>query len=174
MSPKETQSAENKRSLSELREIVETVAAFATSEGGTVRIGVDPQGNAVGIQIGGGTLEQLANSIKMNTDPPQYPSITTEGNDSSAIVAIAVEESPIKPVMAYHRPVKRVGRTNQFLSRKETHRLLESTTGWSWDALPCQGFGLDDVDRQAIMVSSEGQARKPLLTPRTSSPALSY
>jgi len=146
----ETESIEYKRSLSELREIVETVAAFATSTGGTVMIGIDPQGNSVGVQIGSGTLEQLANSIKLNTDPPQYPSITFAGDESSATIVVAVEESPIKPVMAYHRPVKRVGRTNQLLSRQETHRLLESTTGRSWDSLPCRGFALDDVDRRAI------------------------
>jgi len=147
----ETESIEYKRSLSELREIVETVAAFATSAGGAVEIGVDPSGKRVGVELGSGTLEQLANSIKQNTDPPQYPSITFEGDEGSAIIVIAVEASPIKPVMAYHRPIKRVGRSNQFLSREETHRLLENTTGRSWDSLPCRGLSLDGIDRQAVV-----------------------
>ena len=150
MKTSETQSVEYKRSLSELREIVETIAAFATSTGGTVLIGVGPDGNKVGVQIGSGTLESLANDIKLNTDPPQYPSVTVEGDQSSAVITVTVEESPIKPVMAYHRPMKRVGRTNQHLSREETQRLMEVTTGRSWDALPCQGFSLADVDRRAL------------------------
>ena len=151
MNQGETESIEYKRSLSELREIVETVAAFATSAGGKVEIGVDPSGKRVGVELGSGTLEQLANSIKQNTDPPQYPSITFEGDECSAVIVIAVEASPIKPVMAYHRPIKRVGRSNQFLSREETHRLLENTTGRSWDSLPCRGLSLDGIDRQAVM-----------------------
>ena len=151
MNQGETESIEYKRSLSELREIVETVAAFATSTGGTVEIGLDPIGKRVGVELGSGTLEQLANSIKQNTDPPQYPSITFEGDEGSAIIVIAVEASPIKPVMAYHRPIKRVGRSNQFLSREETHRLLENTTGRSWDSLPCRGLSLDGIDRQAVV-----------------------
>ena len=151
MNQGETESIEYKRSLSELREIVETVAAFATSAGGAVEIGVDPSGKRVGVELGSGTLEQLANSIKQNTDPPQYPSITFEGDEGSAIIVIAVEASPIKPVMAYHRPIKRVGRSNQFLSREETHRLLENTTGRSWDSLPCRGLSLDGIDRQAVV-----------------------
>ncbi len=150
MKDKETESTEYKRSLAELREIVETVAAFATSTGGTLRVGIEPQGDSVGVQIGAGTLEQLANSIKLSTDPPRYPSITFEGSESSAIIVITVEESPVKPVMAYHRPMKRVGRTNQVLSREETHRLLEHTTGRSWDSLPCRGLDLEGIDHQAI------------------------
>jgi ATP-dependent DNA helicase RecG len=66
------------------------------------------------------------------------------------VVRVQVEESPIKPVWAFGRPYKRVGRTNQALSREETQRLVEVTTGRTWDAFPCVGLTVEALDRRAI------------------------
>ena len=70
----ESDSLELKRSLGERREIVETAAAFANASGGIILVGVSPQQEIIGIQIGTDTLESLANSIKQNTDPAVLPS----------------------------------------------------------------------------------------------------
>jgi ATP-dependent DNA helicase RecG len=150
MNATESDHVENKQSLNEWREIVETVAAFATARGGTIRIGIGPAGGRVGVQLGSRSLENLADQIKTNTEPPQYPTIAVEGEESAAVVAVRVEESPIKPVWAFSRPFKRVGRTNQRLTADETRWLTEQTTGRTWDALACEGFRLEDIDRQAV------------------------
>lgn len=148
----ESETTENKQSLSEWKAVVDSVAAFATATGGVIRIGVSPDGRSVGVQLGANTLEKLANDIKLNTDPPQFPSITFEGPESSTIVIVAVQQSPIKPVWAFGRPLKRVGRTNQALSREETTRLTQTTTGRTWDSLVFPGFGVDQVSRPAVEV----------------------
>ena len=150
MTHSESELIENKTSLNEWREVVESVAAFATSKGGTVLVGVDPNGKRVGVQIGRTTIEDLANKIKTNTDPPQYPSISVDGPDHSAVIVILAEENPIKPVWAFGRPVKRVGRTNQRLSREEAQRMAEATTGRTWDALPCLEFHKEDVEKKYV------------------------
>ena len=126
------------------------MAAFVTAIGGVIRFGVAPDGRRVGTQIGANTLENLANDIKRNTDPPQFPSTTFDGPESSAVVIVTVQQSPIKPVWAFGRPFQRVGRTNQVLSREETRRLTEQTTGHTWDSLPCPGFGTDQISRSVI------------------------
>lgn len=146
----ESQFVEHKQTLSELKSIIESVAAFATCQGGTIRIGIGPNGEAVGVQIGRTTLEDLARDIKLNTDPPQFPSITFDGERQSAIITIRVEGSMIKPVFAYGRPYKRVGPSNQKLTRDEVQRLIEQTTGHTWDTLPCQGLTIDILDTVAI------------------------
>lgn len=146
----ESEIIENKLSLSERKEIVESVAAFATASGGTIRIGVSNDGRRVGVQIGSRTLEDLANYIRDNTTPPQFPSISFDGSNDSAVITVSVEESPVKPVWAFGRPLKRVGRTNQRLSPDETKRLMEVTTGRTWDALPCPGLTLNDIDRGLV------------------------
>lgn len=73
MSSPESQFVEHKQSLGELKAIIESVAAFATYQGGTIRIGIRPNGDQVGIQLGRTTLEDLTFDIKLNTDPPQFP-----------------------------------------------------------------------------------------------------
>jgi len=166
MSRLETQSREDKQSLNEWREVIESVAAFATSKGGIVRIGIGPKGENAGVQLGKGTLEDLSNKIKQNTDPPQYPSMSVEGPEESAIIVIRVEESPIKPVWAFGRPLKRVGRTNQHLSREEAQRMAEATTGRTWDALPSESFHLKEISKEYIRDFQKrvGQAQVPVQT----------
>ena len=148
--PPESETVEWKQSLGEWKEIVETCAAFATASGGTVYVGISPKGERVGVQIGQGTLEDLANKIKLNTDPPQFPSIEVLGPERSAVIQIHVEQNPVKPVWAFGRPVKRVGRTNQLLRRDEAHRLLEATTGRTWDACACDDFLTRDISQKAV------------------------
>ncbi len=150
MNTKESETTENKLSLSERKEITESVAAFATASGGVVRVGVNNDGVRIGVQIGNRTLEDLANYIRDNTDPPQFPSISYDSVDSTAVIAVTVEESPVKPVCAFARPLKRVGRTNQKLSREETKRLMEVTSGRTWDSLPCRGLTVDGIDRELV------------------------
>ncbi len=146
----ESQIVEWKQSFGEWKEIVKTCAAFATSDGGTIYIGRAPNGRRLGVSLGKRTLEDLANKIKINTDPPQFPSIKVDGDPSSAIVEIRVEPNPIKPVWAFGRPVKRVGRTNQLLRREEAQRMLETSTGRTWDALVCESFTRRDVDMKVV------------------------
>lgn len=146
----ETEQIEYKRSLAETREVIETVAAFATAGGGIIEVGVSPDGKESRVAIGKKTLELLANQIKENTSPPQYPSITYEGPEHSAIIRINVEESPVKPVWAYNTPIKRVGRTNQRIAPDEAKRLMEITLGRTWDAMICEDMGVKDIDPDAI------------------------
>jgi ATP-dependent DNA helicase RecG len=148
--PSESDRVEWKESLGEWKEIVGTCAALATARGGTIYVGVASDGSTKGIQIGKGTLEDLSNKIRLNTDPPQFPAIEMTEMETKKLLTIHVEESPIKPVWAFGRPVKRVGRTNQFLRRDEAYRLMTATTGRTWDALPCEGFTAKDIDRKAV------------------------
>jgi ATP-dependent DNA helicase RecG len=148
--PPESETVEWKQSLGEWREIVETCAAFATSRGGTIYVGMSPGGEPVGVQIGAGTIEDLANKIKINTDPSQYPAIDISHHKEKALIEVRTESNPVKPVWAFGRPVKRVGKTNQFLRRDEVQRLVENTAGRSWDAFTCQAFTSRDVDKTAV------------------------
>src|SRR5579871_1214498 len=129
---------------------VRAIAAFATATGGVVRFGVEDDGRRVGVSLGRTTLEELANYIKQNTDPPQFPSITYEGPENSAVVTVAISESSIKPVWAFGRAYRRVGRTNQVLSREEAQRLADATTGRTWDALLCPGLDVAHLNRDAV------------------------
>ncbi len=146
----EYQNWENKQSLQEWKQVVESVAAFASAKGGTVRVGVAPDGTPVGVQLGKNSVEKLANDIKTNTDPTQFVSIAVRGEEESAVLEIVVDESPIKPVSAFNVPFQRVGRTNQKLNHTQVQKLVEATTNRSWDALPAPEFAPCDADFKAI------------------------
>jgi ATP-dependent DNA helicase RecG len=146
----EYQHIEYKQSLGEKHEATIALAAFATAQGGEVRFGIAPNGRRIGVQIGRTTLEELANYIRQNTDPPLFPDIAVEGDEASAVVVVRIEENPVKPVWAFGKPYKRVGRTNQSLSREETLRMTDVTRGFTWDALPCPGLTFDDLSRAEI------------------------
>lgn len=164
----ESETQEHKLSLNQWREVVETVAAMASAGGGCISIGIDPSGRPVGVQLGNRSLEQLADQIKTNTDPPQFPSIMQTTGAVATIVTVKVDESPVKPVWAFGRPMKRVGRTNQRLSREAAQRLQEATTGRTWDALPCPELSQADLDAGRIQ-RFLSRAGRTILTPPTSS-----
>jgi len=57
----ESETVQWKRSLGEWKEIVVATAAMASLHGGQICIGVEPTGRVCGVELGKGTLEDLAN-----------------------------------------------------------------------------------------------------------------
>ncbi len=98
MIPDEGQTVEWKESPGEHREMVHTCAAFATAQGGRIYIGVRDNGQIVGVQIGKGTLEGLANDIAQNTVPKLVPAIATIQESGQTVIVVEVRENPAKPV----------------------------------------------------------------------------
>jgi ATP-dependent DNA helicase RecG len=84
----ESETLELKRSLGELKEIVETAGAFANAFGGTILVGVSGQKEIIGVQIGSDTLESLANTLKQNTDPAVLPSISTAQVEGKQLIVL--------------------------------------------------------------------------------------
>ena len=81
----ESQQIEFKKSLAERKELLETISAFANSNGGKIFVGIEENKDGsvkeiVGIRIRGKEIENLSNEIKQNTDPVIFPSIEIEKN----------------------------------------------------------------------------------------------
>jgi ATP-dependent DNA helicase RecG len=129
----EGETVEWKRSLGEWKEIVIAAAAMASLHGGQICIGVEPTGRVSGVEIGKGTLEDLANKIAQGTSPRVAPSISSIRRNRKTIVLVSVPESTAKPVNAFDRPYRRSGKTNQRLSQEEAMRLFMSSRGVTWD-----------------------------------------
>ncbi|MBU3911988.1 MAG: ATP-binding protein [Candidatus Omnitrophica bacterium] len=89
----ERENLELKSSLSLMDEIIEAVSAFSNTEGGRIIVGVDNAGRIVGVQIGKGTIENLANRIAQNTDPRIHPKISVEEIEGKKIFVIEIKES---------------------------------------------------------------------------------
>lgn len=129
----ESERVEFKRTLGEWKEIVVATAAMASLHGGQFCIGVEPTGRVCGVELGKGTLEDLANKIAQGTSPRVTPSISSVSRDRKTVVIVSVPESTPKPVYAFDRPYRRAGKTNQRLFQDETMRLFMSSRGVTWD-----------------------------------------
>lgn len=168
----ESETLELKRSLGELREIIETVGAFANASGGTILVGLSPRKEIIGAQIGTDTLESLANTIKQNTDPAVLPSIFTVQVKGKQVIILQIEESSVKPVLAYNKPFKRVGCSNHILSSSEMAKLVLESDSTSWDAGIVERIDLSLIDDQIVQkfLTTAVQERNLNIEPQTSIP----
>ena len=150
ISKEESENLEFKSSLSESKEIIQTISAFVNKSGGEIIIGISDNKKILGNQIGRATMEDLANRIKENTDPKQFPEIKIKKIDNKKIIIIKVEESESKPIFAFGRAYKRVGKTNQRIFSEEIRKMSIKTEKIYWDEQICKGAKLDDIDEKKI------------------------
>ncbi len=144
----ESEKVELKPSLSQLNEIVETVAGFANSQGGKVFIGVSNRGEIIGLEIGKSTLEKLVNTIKQNTEPSQYPKVVVQAIGGKNFIEIIVPESKEKPVLAFGRAFKRVGKSTLKVDKDELELMVIEKRKVYFDAQICEGATLGDIDEE--------------------------
>jgi ATP-dependent DNA helicase RecG len=157
----ESEKLECKSSLGEWKEIVVTLAAFANKHGGRALVGVADDGSPLGLTIGKGALEDLANKIKNHTDPVLYPSINVRTFGPGEVIEIDVAESDNKPVFAFDHAYVRIGRTNQRLSNAAVRELIRRYTLPDFDAQCLPGRLAEyTLDSTFIRTAAKGLARR--------------
>ena len=157
---KESERIEFKQSLAESKDIVKTVAAFSNTHGGNIYVGIQDDGTVSGVEIGKNSVEKLANSIKQNTDPCIYPLINVKEKAGKKIIDITVSENDSKPVFAFGRAYKRVGKTNQRLGQNEIRKLSLQSANMSWDCQICRDASLEDIDEEKVRYFLKTAGRK--------------
>ena len=151
----ESQEIEFKKSLAERKELLETISAFANSNGGKIFVGIEENKDGsvkeiVGIRIKGKEIENLSNEIKQNTDPVIFPSIEIEKIMDKDVLMLEIQENPIKPVFVKGEVYKRVGRTNQKLSTLEIRKLTRESVDYNFTELVCEDAKLEDIAIEKI------------------------
>ena len=142
-----------KQSLAETDEVIEAAAAFANTEGGSIIIGVSPEGEVIGIQSGKGTVETLVNKIAQNTDPKLHPNVTVEEIDGKELLVVEVKESHDHLVLAFGRPYKRVGRSTVKMTKDEYERLIleKHKDKLYFDEQICKGAKITDISKGKLL-----------------------
>jgi len=146
----ESETVEFKPSLSQMDKIIGSISAFSNTKGGTLVIGVSDKGEVLGVDIGTRTIESLANQVKQNTDPMAYPSIRVDKSDKKHVVVIEVVEGKQKPVLAFGRAYRRVGKSNQKLGYDEIRNLALKTSKIYWDSRVCEDASFGDIDEVKV------------------------
>jgi len=146
----ESETLEFKKSLSEWKEIIETVSAFSNTKGGLIIVGVDDNGKIAGIGVGKGTIEDITNKILQNTEPRIYPEISLELVGDKKVLIIKVEKFPYDVVLAFGRPYKRVGKSTVRMAKDEyKRRILEIyKKEVQFDGQPLPEALLKDIDEE--------------------------
>ena len=94
---KENLNTEFKSSFND--EVIETLVAFANTNGGKVLVGVDNKGMPIKkFMIGDETVQQWINEIKTKTQPSLIPDSTIIDRVGGKVVELSVKEFPVKPV----------------------------------------------------------------------------
>ncbi len=152
----EGEQLEFKKSTSLQKEIIRSICAFANKSGGSILVGVKDDGQVIGQQVSDDTLNNLANSIKLNTDPKLYPIVRKVTVAEKDCIYIHIEESPLKPHFAFGRPYTRVGPTNQQLSPGAYELLLlERQNGYGFDHQLREDIAWEEIDEQAVYSFAE-------------------
>ena len=94
---KENLNTEFKSSFND--EVIETLVAFANTNGGKVLVGVDNKGMPIKkFMIGDETVQQWINEIKTKTQPSLIPDSTIIDRVGGKVVELSVKEFPVRPV----------------------------------------------------------------------------
>jgi len=148
----ETETVEFKKSLSEWKEIIETISAFSNTKGGIIFVGLDNDKKLIGVKLGKGTIEELTNKILISTEPKIYPEIKVVSREGKKIILIRVEKYPFDVVLAFGRPFKRVGKNTVRMGKDEyKKKILEiHKKEVYFDGQPLPEANLKDIDEQKL------------------------
>ncbi|HZN40780.1 MAG TPA: ATP-binding protein [Planctomycetota bacterium] len=168
----ESETLELKRTTGERRQAARTLCAMLNHRG-RVLFGVESDGRVIGQHIGNQTLEEIAQELG-EIDPPVYPSIERVpiGADREVLV-VSVSTGPNRPYSYKGQGYRRVGNTNQSLSRDEYDRmLLERVHGQQrWENQPAVGWSVADLDAAELLRTIEEALRRGRLAdPGTRAP----
>ena len=127
------------------REVIETAAAFANTNGGVILIGVSDKREINGITIGKETLRDVSNRISQATEPRVIVEVESVAVEGQSVLLVHIAETSIKPISVRGRCYKRVGNSNRVMSPQEIAQMHLNTVGQSWDQLLVTSAGIDDI-----------------------------
>jgi len=142
MTNKESQTVEYKQSWR--NDCLKAVSAFANSDGGVLYIGLDDQGNLVGLKSVKKLLEDIPNTIRNKLGI--IPSVELDKKD-----VIKVTVVPYSVPISYNgKYYLRSGSTVQELQGKDLADFLMKKSGSTWDDIVEERSGFNEIDNDFI------------------------
>lgn len=141
----ETQQAEYKSLWKD--EYLKWVCGFANAQGGVLSIGIDDEGQIVGVENAKKLLEDIPNKITATMGLIVDVDLKKENEKEYLIIHIPMSSVPV----AYHgKYYYRSGATLQELSGIALQDFLMRKMGLTWEAQAVGTATLDDIDPEAI------------------------
>jgi ATP-dependent DNA helicase RecG len=144
-SKSESQNVEFKKNWRD--EYLQWVCGFANAQGGTLYVGVDDDGNVVGVEKAKNLAEDIPNKIiSLMGIVPDVNILKRSGLEYLEIV-VKPSNVAISLNGVYHY---RCGATKQELRGTALQQFILKKMGMSWDDIVCKGATLKDIDRKAV------------------------
>ena len=151
----ESELVEFKRSSAETISAVQAVCAMLNHRGGRVLIGVAPKGQVLGQEVGARTIEDIAQRLR-EIEPPAFPSIDRVSvRGTREVIAITVGAGNSTPYTFRNRAYRRVGNTNEVMTRAAYDRLLleKLHSEERWENQPAPDWTIEDLDEREIRLT---------------------
>lgn len=142
----ETQSIEFKPNWRD--EYLKVISSFANADGGNLIIGVDDDGNPVGIKNSKKLLENIPNKVRNKLGI--IPSVNIEKRRNKEVVKVVIKLSSV-PISYDGKYYIRSGSTTQELKGKELVDFLLKKFGKTWDEVVEEKAEFDDLNRETIV-----------------------
>ena len=155
----ESQNIEYKESWRD--EYLKWLCGYANAQGGTLFIGIDDDGNVVGVDDSKQLAEALPNKITNALGIIADVDLNTkEGKD---FLTITVEKYP--SLISYHgRYYYRSGSVLREIAGKELDKALLKVQGITWDAIPLPKITVSDLKPEAIVLFKQKALARGRLT----------
>ncbi|MCD5415473.1 MAG: putative DNA binding domain-containing protein [Clostridiales bacterium] len=131
------------------KSFAEEVVSFLNTEGGTILIGVDDNGEVVGINK---NLEEIIiNICRDSVIPAIYPTYLEQVYEGKKIAIINIERGNNKPYYTIsNKYYIRVGSTKRIATKDELLRLFEVSGAFHFDISGTKGTGIKDLNIDEI------------------------
>jgi ATP-dependent DNA helicase RecG len=166
VSPLEPESETVEYKSSWHQDYLKSLAAFANTRGGTLRVGVRDDFTIVGWNGDARAQEDIVSRIVeiLNVHPLR---VEVEHHDGKPVLAITMIRAAT-PVSVRGRFYRRIGNTTQEVPEAERIRFLLEKTGQSWDELPCDATTADLSPSTLADFRLQARERLPMLLPSES------
>lgn len=131
-------------------EAIEALVAFANTKGGVVYIGVSDKRKIIGVSLNKETAQHLINEVKCKTAPILIPDVEILDFEGKQVVALSIQEYPIKPVAVQGRYFKRVENSTHQMTINEVVNMHLQTMNSSWDAYIDFFHSIEDLSLEKV------------------------
>jgi ATP-dependent DNA helicase RecG len=168
----ENHNLEFKKTTGLLDGAFESLCAFLNTDGGTVLIGVNNEGNIVGQEVTDKIQQNISNAIS-KIEPPteiivRYVSI--DDTKERSVIVLQVLPGTHKPYFYNSCPYQREQTVTKKMPKQLYDRLIEERLqlDFAWEDIPATGYTVDDLDHKVL----EGVVRKAVSINRMPDEAL--
>ena len=130
-------------------EYLKWICGFANAQGGRIYLGVDNNGNAVGLTNSKKMLEDIPNKVRDVLGIIVDVNLKSEGSHEYIEVIVNSSSYPINYKGEYHY---RSGSTKQILKGASLTEFLTSKTGHTWDDVPIDKVAIAELDTDSFEI----------------------